>query len=235
MLKTTLIVILLLSTFQASAESLPKNQEQKTLYAIGLTVSQQLAVFNLTSDELSIVVQAILDSGNGRKPEIELKDYAEKVQELARIRRKIQGEKLASANKDFLEKALKEKGAIKTESGLVYLSLKEGTGPSPKSPDVVKVNYRGTLADGKEFDSTYRRGKPLEIKLDRGIKCWSEGLQKMRSGAKARLVCPSDLAYGDSGVSDIILPGATIAFEVELLEVLSKVKQEIKSDDRDKK
>ena len=150
---------------------------------------------------------------------MDLAAYNEKVQELARSRRKAQGEKLASVNKEFLEKAAGEKGAVKTDSGLVYLSLKEGGGNSPLATDTVKVNYRGTLPDGKEFDSSYKRGKPAEFRLDGVIKCWTEGLQRMKVGGKAKLVCPSTLAYGDAGAGDLILPGATLVFEVELLDV----------------
>lgn len=126
---------------------------------------------------------------------------------------------MAASGKDFLDKAAKEKGAVKTDSGLVYFSLKEGTGASPKATDTVKVNYRGTLPDGKEFDSSYKRGVPAEFRLDKVIKCWTEGLQKMKPGGKARLVCPPTLAYGDAGAGELILPGATLVFEVELLEV----------------
>jgi FKBP-type peptidyl-prolyl cis-trans isomerase FkpA len=124
--------------------------------------------------------------------------------------------------KEFLDKAAKEKGAVKTDSGLVYLSLKEGAGDSPKTTDTVKVHYRGTLPDGREFDSSYKRNKPIDFKLDAVIKCWTEGVQKMKPGGKAKLVCPSSLAYGENGAGEMILPGATLVFEVELLEVVKK-------------
>lgn len=228
MLKFALVVFITLLSSLASATDPPITEEQKTLYAIGLTVSQQLAVFNLTPTELGFVVRGILDSGSAKKPAVELSAYTQKIQELARARRKIAGEKLAAVNKDFLEKAAKEKGAVKSDSGLVCLSLKEGTGVGPKAADTVKVNYRGTLADGKEFDSTYKRGSPLELKLDRVIKCWSEGLQKMKPGGKAKLFCPPALAYGDTGVGEVILPGAALSFEVELLEVKPEAKPETK-------
>ena len=230
MLKTVLVVLVLFLASLSFAADPPKTEEQKTLYAIGMTISQQLAVFNLTPAELDTVIQALADAGAGKKPEVDLSAYTVKIQELARTRRKIQGEKLAAANKEFLDKAAKEKGAIKSDSGLVYLSLKEGNGSGPKSADTVKVNYRGTLSDGKEFDSTYKRGAPLELKLDRVIKCWTEGLLKMKPGGKAKLVCPSTIAYGETGVGDVILPGAALAFEVELIEVKPETKHEVKPD-----
>jgi FKBP-type peptidyl-prolyl cis-trans isomerase FkpA len=198
------------------------------LYAIGLLIARQLSVFNLTSAEVEVVKQGLTDATSGKKPEVDINAYGTKVQELAKARRKAQGEKMAGMNKGFLESAAKEKGAVKTDSGLIFLSLKEGAGTAPGSTDTVKVNYRGTLPDGKEFDSSYKRGQPLEFRLDGVIKCWTEGLKMMKPGGKAKLVCPSSIAYGDTGAGEMILPGATLVFEVELLEVKPGVKSEIK-------
>jgi FKBP-type peptidyl-prolyl cis-trans isomerase FkpA len=118
-----------------------------------------------------------------------------------------------------LAKAATEPGAIKTPSGLIYKELSPGNGPSPKASDIVKVNYRGTLVNGTEFDSSYKRNEPAEFPLTNVIKCWTEGLQKMKVGEKARLVCPSDLAYGDAGRPPVIPGGATLIFEIELLGI----------------
>lgn len=110
---------------------------------------------------------------------------------------------------------------VTTSSGLVYESLKDGSGASPKATDRVKVHYRGTLTDGKEFDSSYKRGEPAEFPLNRVIPCWTEGVQKMKPGGKAKLTCPAAIAYGERGAGGgLIPPGATLNFEVELLEVL---------------
>jgi FKBP-type peptidyl-prolyl cis-trans isomerase FkpA len=213
---TTLLTILFAATtFAADA---PKSEEQKTLYAIGLSVAKSLSVFSLTPAEFETVVQGLTDGQSGKKSDVDVTQYTVKIQELAKARRKALGEKQAAAGQDFLEKAAKEKGAHKTASGMVYTSLTEGKGESPKAADVVKVNYRGTLIDGKEFDSSYKRGKPLELKLDNVIKCWTEGVQMMKPGGKARLVCPPNLAYGENGAGEMVLPGATLVFEVELLE-----------------
>ena len=109
---------------------------------------------------------------------------------------------------------------VTTASGLVYESLTDGSGPSPTAADVVKVNYRGTFADGgKEFDSSYKRGQPIEFPLGGVIKCWTEGVQKMKVGGKARLTCPPAIAYGSSGAGGVIPPNATLVFEVELLAI----------------
>jgi FKBP-type peptidyl-prolyl cis-trans isomerase FkpA len=106
---------------------------------------------------------------------------------------------------------------VTTKSGLVYQSLKEGSGASPAASDVVKVNYRGTLADGKEFDSSYKRGEAAEFPLNRVIPCWTEGVQMMKPGGKARLTCPPSIAYGARGAGGVIPPNATLQFEIELL------------------
>lgn len=110
----------------------------------------------------------------------------------------------------------------KTSTGLIYESLKDGTGAQPASPKaVVQVHYRGTLADGKEFDSSYKRGQPTSFPLNQVILCWTEGVSKMREGGKARLVCPPDTAYGSRGAGSAVPPNATITFEVELLKVIN--------------
>jgi FKBP-type peptidyl-prolyl cis-trans isomerase FkpA len=129
---------------------------------------------------------------------------------------------LAWAADATLDAAAKEAGAVVTPSGLVYLSLKDGTGDNPKSSDTVKVNYRGTFPDGKEFDSSYKGGKPIEFPLNRVIKCWTEGVQRMKVGGKAKLTCPSTIAYGGRGAGGVIPPNATLLFEVELLGINGK-------------
>lgn len=107
----------------------------------------------------------------------------------------------------------------KTASGLIYRSLKDGTGPSPAVTDTVKVHYRGTLADGTEFDSSHGRGQPAEFPLNRVIKCWTEGVAKMKVGGKARLTCPPEIAYGNRAVGGKIPANSTLFFDVELLEI----------------
>jgi FKBP-type peptidyl-prolyl cis-trans isomerase FkpA len=127
---------------------------------------------------------------------------------------------LAWAQDATLDKAAAEKGAVKTPSGMVFRSIKDGTGPSPKETDVVRVHYRGTFPDGKEFDSSIARGQPAEFPLNRVIKCWTEGVQKMKVGGKAKLTCPASVAYGERGTpGGPIPPNATLVFEVELLGI----------------
>jgi FKBP-type peptidyl-prolyl cis-trans isomerase FkpA len=127
---------------------------------------------------------------------------------------------LAWAQNDAAAAAAKEPGAVVTASGLVYRSLKDGSGASPSATDKVKVHYRGTFPDGKEFDSSYGRNEPAEFPLNRVIKCWTEGVQMMKVGGKAKLTCPAPIAYGEKGAGGgEIPPNATLLFEVELLGI----------------
>jgi FKBP-type peptidyl-prolyl cis-trans isomerase FkpA len=127
----------------------------------------------------------------------------------------------ASAQADALAKAEKEKGAVKTASGLVFLSQKEGKGNSPQPTDTVRVHYKGYFPDGKEFDSSHKRGAPAEFPLNRVIKCWTEGVGMMKPGGKAKLTCPPSIAYGERGAGGVIPPNAVLHFDVELLGVVA--------------
>jgi FKBP-type peptidyl-prolyl cis-trans isomerase FkpA len=118
--------------------------------------------------------------------------------------------------------AAKEAGAVVTASGLVYRSLKDGAGASPTASDKVKVHYRGTFPDGKEFDSSYKRNEAIEFPLNGVIKCWTEGVQRMKVGGKAKLTCLPSIAYGERGAGGVIPPNATLLFEVELLAINGK-------------
>jgi FKBP-type peptidyl-prolyl cis-trans isomerase FkpA len=121
-----------------------------------------------------------------------------------------------------LQASAKEASAVVTASGLIYKSLKDGSGASPKASDTVKVNYRGTFPDGKEFDSSYKRNKAIEFPLANVIPCWTEGVQRMKVGGKAKLTCPASIAYGSRGAGGVIPPNATLLFEVELLGINGK-------------
>ncbi len=130
---------------------------------------------------------------------------------------------LCAAQADPLaEAAAKEKGAKVTKSGLVYLGLTEGKGDSPAPTDTVKVHYKGTFADGKEFDSSYKRNEPTSFPLNRVIPCWTEGVGMMKVGGKAKLTCPAAIAYGSRGAGGVIPPNTTLIFEVELLGINGK-------------
>lgn len=216
------IGLLTLSTPLLAAPQDPANDDQKTLYALGLAISQSLGTFSLSEAELDMVKNGLTDGVLKRTPKADLQTFGPKIQQLqqSRVALVAEGEKKAGAA--FLAKAASEKGATKTESGIVITTIKPGTGAVPKATDTVKVHYHGTLADGTVFDSSIKRGEPATFPLDKVIKCWTEGVQQIKVGGKSRLVCPSNLAYGDGGSPPIIKPGSTLVFEVELLEVVAK-------------
>ncbi len=203
----------------ASAKE-PMTYEEKTIYAVGLSISRSLSQFDFSPAELELVRQALTDSAAG-KPAVDLNAWGPKIQPLAQARGARVAEREKAASTAYLAKAAAEKGAVKTDSGLIYREITAGTGESPKATDTVKVNYRGTLVNGTEFDSSYSRNQPAQFPLNGVIKCWTEGVQKMKVGGKAVLVCPSDLAYGDQGRPSIP-GGAALIFEIELLEIVAK-------------
>jgi FKBP-type peptidyl-prolyl cis-trans isomerase FkpA/FKBP-type peptidyl-prolyl cis-trans isomerase FklB len=198
----------------------PKTEEQKTLYALGLAISQGLASFNLTEAELETVKSGLTDGALHRPRKVELQQYAGKVQELQASRQAAAASVEKKLSQAFLDKAAAEKGATKTPSGVIVTAIKPGTGASPAATDKVKVHYTGTLTDGTVFDSSVQRGQPATFPLNGVIKCWTEGVATMKVGGKSKLVCPSDVAYGDRGAPPRIKPGATLVFEVELLEIV---------------
>jgi FKBP-type peptidyl-prolyl cis-trans isomerase FkpA len=206
------------STPSASA---PVTDDQKTIYALGLSMYRSLAPFDLAPAEIELVKRAFSDAIAG-KPAIDLNEWQGKIPALVQSRSARGAEKEKANAKIYLAKAAEEPGVVKTGSGLIYKDLQPGTGASPQASDTVKVNYRGTLIDGTEFDSSYKRNQPAQFPLGSVIRCWTEGVQRMKVGGKARLVCPSDIAYGDVGRPPTIPGGATLIFEVELLEVAGR-------------
>jgi FKBP-type peptidyl-prolyl cis-trans isomerase FkpA len=191
--------------------------DEKTIYALGLSIYRSLGQFDLSPSELAIVEKAMSDAASG-KPTVELNVWGPKIQPFAQARATRGLEREQAASQAYIDKAATQPGAVKTDSGLIYRELRPGTGPSPTAADTVKVNYRGTLVNGTEFDSSYSRNEPAQFALNGVIPCWTEGLQKMKVGGKAELVCPSSLAYGDGGRPSIP-GGAALIFEVELLEI----------------
>jgi len=206
----------------AAASAAPMSDDEKAVYALGATMGEQagqtLKALKLTPAELELFKKGLTASLAGEKSEYKIEQYGE------RLRARAQANALLSASGEkekgaaFRTTAEKEPGAVKTASGLVFKSLQPGSGRSPKATEVVRVNYRGTLTDGKEFDASAKHGGPVTFPLNGVIPCWSEGLQRMKVGERAKLVCPSEMAYGDQGQGEIP-PGSTLVFEVELLAI----------------
>ena len=218
-----LLFLLLPATVLAQAPpaaGVPQTDEEKTLYAVGLVMARSLRQLDLNAAELEFVRRAVADALAG-KPAVDLDEWGPKIQALVNERgaRLVVREKEVSAG--YLAKAAAETGAVRTESGIVYIESAAGTGASPTAADRVKVHYRGTLINGTEFDSSYSRNEPAVFPLGGVIRCWTEGVQRMKVGGKARLVCPSDVAYGDRG-NEAIPGGAALVFEIELLEIVAE-------------
>ncbi len=197
-----------------------KSEDQKTLYALGLVISQNLAAFALSPADLEAVLAGVSDGVLKKEFRVDVQTYGPKIPALQTARASVAASIEKKAGQTFLDKAAAEKGATRTASGMVITTLKPGTGASPKVTDKVKVHYQGTLADGTVFDSSMQRNEPLTLSLTGVIKCWTEGVPMMKVGGKSKLVCPSDIAYGDQGRPPVIKPGATLVFEIELLEIV---------------
>jgi FKBP-type peptidyl-prolyl cis-trans isomerase FkpA len=219
MRKLMIVVCVALVTVWGCSPQAPKTEDQKAFYALGVHLSKQLSVFDLTTEELKYVQMGMSDAAGGKKLAAEPEANMQKLGELAQARMQKATEKQKELAKPFLEKAAKEAGVKKTASGLIYKEIKAGTGAQAKATDIVKVHYVGTLIDGKEFDSSVKRGQPAELPLSQVFPCWTEGVSMMKVGGKSKLICPSEIAYGDRGRPPVIPGGATLVFEVELLDV----------------
>jgi len=197
---------------------------EKALYAVGLSIAKTLEPFALNETELVTVQKGMRDGVTG-KPGGTADEKSQKlVQDLVQQRLAAAADREKGRGEEFLRKAAAEKGAVKTDSGLIYLSLKEGSGAQPTHADKVKVHYTGTFTDGKVFDSSVQRGQPIDFPLAGVIPCWTEGVQRMKVGGKAKLTCPSAIAYGVGGRPPQIPGNAVLVFEVELLGVEAAAK-----------
>ena len=204
-----------------SADAKLETDTDKEIYTLGLSVARSLSIFNLSEAELATFEAGLTDGVQSKPPKVDMATYGPKIQELAKARSAQVAEIEKKASEEFLKKAAAEKGAVKTASGLIFTDVTPGKGPSPVADNTVKVNYKGTLRDGTVFDSSYDRGQPVTFPLKQVIPCWTEGLQKMKVGGKAKLVCPATIAYGDKSPTPVIKPGAALQFEVELLEIVT--------------
>jgi FKBP-type peptidyl-prolyl cis-trans isomerase FkpA/FKBP-type peptidyl-prolyl cis-trans isomerase FklB len=215
----TLLCLGTTTAFAAAPE--PTTDEQKTLYALGLAVNQSLSNFSLSEAEFEIVKSGITDGFLKRPPKVDLQAFGLKISELQQARALVIAEAEKKAGAAFLAKAAAESGAKKTESGAILKTIKEGSGAIPKVTDMVKVHYQGTLIDGTVFDNSTKLGEPAMMRVNEMSKCWVEGMQQIKVGSKSKLVCPSSLAYRDKGLPPLIKPGATLVFEIELIEIIA--------------
>jgi FKBP-type peptidyl-prolyl cis-trans isomerase FkpA len=196
-----------------------ESDDDKTFYAMGYMLGGNLQRLSLSDKEISALYKGIAMAAKNEKSEVDMAKFQNRIQEVFKARMDKVAAKEKDAGKAFIEKFIKDESATKTQSGLAYKVIKEGTGATPAAEDVVEVHYHGTLSDGTVFDSSVERGKTISFPLNRVIKGWTEGLQTMKEGGKTKFVIPSDLAYGEAGAPPKIPGGATLVFEVELFKV----------------
>jgi FKBP-type peptidyl-prolyl cis-trans isomerase FklB len=230
-MRTSNILVAVFFCFAASivvAEEKPvqlKDQKDKVSYSIGLDVGVTFKKQNLDINSDAFVA-GLKDALSGKQPQMneeQIKEtmtaFQKEMTERESAKNKEAGAKNTAAGEKFLTENKAKEGVKTTASGLQYKVLKEGNGPSPKASDTVVTHYRGTLIDGTEFDSSYKRGEPATFPVSGVIKGWTEALQLMKVGSKYQLFIPPNLAYGERGAGQDIGPNATLIFEVELLEV----------------
>jgi FKBP-type peptidyl-prolyl cis-trans isomerase FkpA len=211
---------LVLGNIAEAAQPALTTEEDKQLYALGVLLSRNIQPFALTAKEQAIVESGFADGAADKAAIKDADTYVPKLQELQKTRVAAAAEKEKAAGAAFATKAAAETGATKTASGVVIKTLTPGTGASPTAQDQVKVHYEGKLVSGKVFDSSIERKEPVTFPLTGVIPCWTEAVQTMKVGGKAQIVCPSAVAYGDQGRPPQIPGGATLIFQVELLDIV---------------
>jgi FKBP-type peptidyl-prolyl cis-trans isomerase FklB len=201
------------------------SQKKKVSYAIGLDIGQNFKARAMDID-LDILFQGLKDARKSgelllSKDEIQkvMAQFQQDMMKSEQEKRQAQGQGNKAQGDAFLKENAQKPGIKVTASGLQYKVITEGSGPMPKESDTVKVHYRGTLLDGNEFDSSYKRNEPAVFPLNGVIKGWTEALQLMKVGSKYQIFLPSSLAYGEQGAGQVIGPNATLVFEVELLGI----------------
>jgi FKBP-type peptidyl-prolyl cis-trans isomerase FkpA len=215
----TVLALIAVSAVGCSKGKEPKTEEEKTFYAIGTMFGSRLTQLQMSDAEIESLASGLRDAAKGDKQKVDPMAYQQKIQDMFKSRMEKQAVDVKKKGAEFLDNFIKKEGATKTASGMAYKVMKEGTGPTPKETDIVKVHYHGTLTDGTVFDSSRERGKEVSFPLNRVIKGWTEGVQLMKVGGKTKFVIPSELAYGDAGAPPKIRGGETLVFEVELLGI----------------
>ena len=218
----------------AASAVILKTDRDKQSYAMGMNLGTGLHRQGMTLDT-ALVARGMKDAMSGAKTamtEDEARAALQKLQTEVRQKMEVKSKEEAAANikvgEAFLAENKSKPGVVTLPSGLQYKILTEGTGPKPTATDTVSCNYRGTLINGKEFDSSYNRGQPVQFQVGGVIKGWTEALQLMPVGSKWQLFIPPDLAYGDRGAGADIGPGETLIFEVELLSIVEQKKSDQK-------
>lgn len=228
-MKKLIAVALVLSIFGsmviAQKKGTPKTKKEKVSYSIGVNIGKNMKTQGIDLDQ-GLLTQGIKDGLNSSKTAMSDKDmeasmtaFQQEIMGKMQAKQKVDGEKNAKEGEAFLAANKKKEGVVTLSSGLQYKILKSGDGPKPTKDQTVKCHYRGTLIDGTEFDSSYKRGEPAEFPVGQVVKGWIEALQLMPVGSKWQLFIPADLAYGSSGAGQTIGPNATLIFDIELISI----------------
>ena len=200
--------------------SATKGPDDETFYAIGVSVAKSLSGLDLSPSEAASVMKGISDGFAGKAAGLDVETARAQANNIVKARAPGLLAKEKARGKAYSDEAAKAQDAVVWPSGLILTTVRQGTGESPGASDTVKVRYRGTLVDGTEFDSSARGHGIATFPVNNVIRCWTEGLQKMSVGGQARFVCPADIAYGDRGAPPVIPGGATLVFEIELVEIV---------------
>ena len=195
------------------------NEEQQTLYALGAAMANNLRDLELTAEEQQFVLDGFKEAAAGEESRVDVTAFMPKIQALHYQRQARAIEQQRERGAAYLAQQATQSGAVKTTSGMVYREVSPGKGRAVVETDTVTVHYEGTLPDGTIVDSSRKRGKPTEFRVNGVIACWKEALLQMKVGGRSHIVCPPDLAYGDGGSPPAIPRGATLAFDIELIEV----------------
>jgi len=217
-------ILLLVSQVNAQENLVLKSQKEKVSYIIGMEIGSNLKK-QLADVDSTILAKGIQDALTNRKPlltEQEIQETMAAFQKEMMVKQTEVAKKNKAEGEAFLSENKKKEGVKALPSGLQYKVIKAGTGKKPKSNDTVTAHYRGTLINGTEFDSSYKRGQPVSFQVSGVIPGWTEALQLMEVGAKWQLFIPSNLAYGEQGAGRDIGPNATLIFEVELVSIQEK-------------
>ena len=224
MKKIFLIFLIFSSIFLTSCakkkEVKVQSDKDKIFYSVGYLYGQNFKRFNFSEEDKGVLIEGVQNALMGKKSQVkDLRKNASKIRGIIQKKLIVETKSEKEKGKKFLTNFVKSENGLKSSSGLAYKIMKAGEGKKPKPSDTVKAHYKGTLINGEVFDSSYKRGRALEFKLDKVVKGWTEGMQLIGKGGKVKLVIPSDLGYGDQGAPPKIPPGATLIFEIELVDI----------------
>ncbi|MFQ5670937.1 MAG: FKBP-type peptidyl-prolyl cis-trans isomerase [Acidobacteriota bacterium] len=210
------------SSLDSGASSPPGTEAEKTLYSLGMALSGRFQALQLSPEEVAMIQEGLGDGLLGQDPQVPLDEYRTKIDQMLKSRLADAAVREKEAGKAFLAQEGSATGAVTTETGLIYTEMEPGDGENPAATDTVKVEYVGSLRDGTLFDRSDAHGGPVAFNLGNVVPCFRQGITRMKVGGRSKLVCPPELAYGDRGIPPNIPAGATLVFQVDLVEIVKE-------------